>query len=203
MNPANYGVRKRFQAATLESLNPELFGDVLKYAENAKEFMAAGRGFLLSGPPGVGKTWAMAALMLHCKKKLDSRFDFYMVTAPELFDSVYVPHTYDGPRHYDDFRSQPLTTTYERVPALVINDLGKEDRSREWLADAAAYKLGRLLRGRHERQLPVFITTNLALQTTHGDTVEKVYGPSLWSLIYDLTSIRAQVTGPDLRKQQK
>lgn len=205
MNPKHHGIGKRFTDATLDGVDPEHFKAVFEYHEQAAKHLREGRGLLLSGNPGIGKTWAIIALMQRLFERMGSstnRWDFYVVTAPVLFER-YTPDADRRKCVVDDYREQPFFRTYERVHALVINDLGKEDRSREWLAEGVNYKLGRLLRSRHEAELPVFFTTNLPLRAPDHmpqmQTVASVYGDSIWSLIYDLTAVRAQTQAPDRR----
>jgi len=193
MSKGNHGIGRRFEGARLDQLDRKYFGDVLTYAKTYQSHLDSGRGLLLAGSPGSGKTYASVALMLFIQQKAP-RFDFYVVAAPDLFDANL--------KETDSYRHMSWWRTLTSVKALVINDLGKEDRSREWRQEEVVAKLGRVLRARHEAQLPVFITTNLALkaQRTTIPTFEKVYGASLWSLIYDMTAYRAQINAPDRRK---
>lgn len=198
----NHGVGKRFQLASLEHLNKEYFADVLHYAKNYRQYLAQGEGLLLSGPPGIGKTYATVALMRYLKSVLGGQFDYFMVTAPKLFETYAARFT---EAEADAFRGKPMTATYEEVRGLVLNDLGKEPRLKEWQEEEAAYKLGRLLRARHEEQLPVFITTNFAIQQTkrgNGVTFQQAYGKSIWSLVQDMTCRRSQIDAPDLRAEK-
>ena len=207
MNLKQHGVGKRFLTATLDSVSTEHFAEVHEYAHNGPALLKTGRGLLLSGNPGIGKTWALVGLMQFLFEQMGAstnRWDFHVVTAPVLFD-LYAPDARTPLE--DDFRNQTWKTTFETVSALVINDLGKEDRSRDWLHEAVTYKLGRVLRARHEAELPVFITTNLALQEDEDHarrgvnvpTVRSVYGESIWSLLFDLTQYRVQTVAPDQR----
>jgi DNA replication protein DnaC len=202
-NYRGHGIGARFEAATLASVSAEDFAEVHEYAQKGLSYTRAGRGLLLSGNPGIGKTWAMVALMRHLFALYGdspSRWDFHMVTAPTLFD-LYHPDSRDVVK-MDEYRDQAWVKTFETVHGLVINDLGKEDRSREWHADAVTYKLGRVLRARHEAQLPIYITTNLALKSPTGlddTTVRATYGESIWSLLQDMTQFRVQTVAPDRR----
>lgn len=198
INWRRHGVGKRFEAAALEQVDQKHFEVVFQYQQQAKKLLAEGRGLLLSGPPGIGKTYSITALHKYMRERLGSRFDFLFVTAPDLFDRV-------SGRDRDEFRGKSWLEVYSTIPALIINDLGKEDRSREWKAEELIGKLGRVLRRRHEDALPIFITTNIPLvmpkMNKELPTVQTVYGESVWSLIYDLTWKRAQITAPDRRRQ--
>lgn len=199
-----HGVGKRFRNAALSQVNSRYFEDVFRYAENYEKYLKRGEGLLVSGPPGIGKTYAMVALQKHIKEKMGGRFDYHVVTAPKLFElyadarTAHEVHNHSG---------KTWSRLYEDVKGMVINDLGKEERIREWQEQAAAYKLGRLLRARHEEELPIFITTNFPIAVEGDDedgvmTFRKAYGESIWSLVLEMTAVRAQVQSPDLRERK-
>jgi DNA replication protein DnaC len=198
-----HGVGKRFRAATLSQVNSRYFTDIFRYADNYEKYLKRGEGLLLSGPPGIGKTFAMVALQKHIKEKMGGRFDYYVVTAPRLFELYATPQT---AAELDEHRGKTWSRLFEDVEGMVINDLGKEERIREWQEQAAAYKLGRLLRARHEEERPIFITTNFPILGVKDDdsvlTFQKAYGDSIWSLLLEMTAIRAQVQSPDLREKK-
>lgn len=193
-----HGVGKRFQSASLDQLNRKYFQGVLDYARTYKKYVAQGEGLLLSGPPGIGKTYAVVALMRHIKQLEGGRFDYFVVTAPKLFETYAARFSSE---EEDTFRGKSRTQTYEEVTGLVLNDLGKEPRIKDWQEEEAAYKLGRLLRARHEEQRPIFITTNFAITTSRNSmTFQGAYGSSVWSLVQEMTCARLQIQAPDLRR---
>lgn len=194
--PSLHGIGKRFEKAKWSDVDPTAFADVVAYRKHARRWLSEGRGFLLSGSPGIGKTHTTIALMRDLiEQPVFPRFDFYVVTAPRLFE-LYGTHTKEPP---------PVSMSWDKhletVPALILNDLGKEDRSKQWARESMLARLGQLLRQRHEEQLPVFVTTNLPLVGDEStDTIKDVYGESIWSLIYDLTAFRIQSDAEDRRK---
>lgn len=201
---SRFGIGKRFEHADLEHVNKKWFADIFDYQKEAKTFLAQGRGLLISGPPGIGKTYALCALMKDLRAKLGSKFDFQFITAPAILDAHGL---LDSKTAVDKHRNdQSWWKTVEQVRSLAINDLGKEDRSRPWLQESATAKLGRILRARHEEQLPVFITTNINLQAPKNvklaPTFESTYGSAIWSLLYDMTVFRSEIVAPDLRKNE-
>lgn len=202
INLKNHGVGPRFLEADLTHIDPAYFADIHEYAKDYAAHLKAGRGMLISGSVGSGKSYAIVALMKLLREQQDSRFDFYFITAPDLFDLM------DDKRAVDSYRSKAWVDVFNTVPALVINDLGKEDRSKGQ-GESVTIKLGRLLRRRHEAMLPVFVTTNLPLVepkkkgTIKSATLQGVYGQSIWSLLYEMTAFRAQVNAPDRRIPMK
>lgn len=182
-------VPARFRKAKLEDLDPNQFRAVINF--NKGLLGGSGAGLLVCGPPGVGKTYALAALSLRwadrarvSERKLSGEF----VTAPLFFDNID-PFNDDA---WDDYRDRSWVETYSRVDWLVINDLGKEDRSGK-LAKQKAQRLGRVLRARSEAMLITHITTNL-----DGKGLKDEYGESIVSLLSEMT-IPVIVDGPDRR----
>jgi DNA replication protein DnaC len=184
----------RFSAAEMETLDQKQYKMVFNFRKKLAVNVNMGRGMVLSGPPGVGKTWAMAALTR------EQGGDYVFITAPEFFD-MYA--SYDRDKHWDAYRNQDVDRTFERVPWLVLNDLGKEYRGGK-LGEQIPYKLGRLLRARAERLKSTFITTNMALVSgvdSGGDTLESVYGGSIVSLLSETTKAFV-IQGSDRRKSR-
>jgi DNA replication protein DnaC len=197
-----HGVGKRFQHARLDQLEKKYFAEILHYAANYKKYLLRGEGMLLSGPPGIGKTHSIVALVKHIKEQEGGRFDYYVVTAPKLVETYATRFSTEDT---DTFRGKTMGQTYEDVTGLVLNDLGKEPRIKEWQEEEASYKLGRLLRARHEEQLPIFITTNFALTRKRGGagtTFQTAYGASIWSLIQEMTCCRLQIQAPSRREEK-
>jgi DNA replication protein DnaC len=105
----------------------------------------------------------------------------------------------------DEYRGKSWRDVFDSVEGMVLNDLGKENRSREYQAQDANYKLGRLIRARHEEQKPIFITTNFPVlePKSGGQTFASTYGSSIWSLVQEMTWQRPQINAPDLRDKTK
>lgn len=195
---------KRFEEAAIEQLD-EVFQCVIDYVsfmEMVRSTKRTPRGLLLSGPVGVGKTYAMAALTAVWAGQSGPGGDHEFVTAPYMFDRLPAFDGDDrGPNSgmaVDAYRNQSWFKTYTRVPWLVVNDLGKENRAGK-LHDQVVYKLGRVLRDRNERGLITHVTTNLRLRG-NDQTLAKVYGASITSLLSEMTDAY-EVSGPDRRKE--
>jgi len=194
----------RFVDATLETLDLVQFPFVAGYVDDITcregknmSLFKDGCGLLLSGPPGVGKTWALAALSRFYLEYTESKgkpFDCAFVTAPVFFSR------YDNPVEvlWDSYRGMSFTDVYNHVPWLVLNDLGKEYRGGK-LEEQVPYKLGRLLRTRSEAERVTHITTNLSLSGNGDGTIRGVYGESIASLLAEMTKA-FEVTGPDRRR---
>ena len=110
-----------------------------------------GQCLVLSGPPGVGKTWAAAAF---ARALLERGEAVMWVYAGELFGQ-FTPAT-------------SRTSDYTHIQALVVDDLGAED------APGVRGKMDSLIYHRHGRILTTLITTNLSvdrLRDRYGDRV--------------------------------
>jgi DNA replication protein DnaC len=172
----------RFRDANLDEIDRGQFEFVFEYRANLHANVRDGYGLLVSGPAGVGKTRALAALTVAYARRATKMTSWHFETVPELLEK-YRPLSVAQPR--DEFRSQSWTETYETVRWLVLNDLGKEYRAGK-MHEQQVQKLGRLLRLRTERRLVTHITTNLPLYPKVGvASFEAVYGESIWSLVHE------------------
>jgi DNA replication protein DnaC len=179
-------IPERFHDAAMNNLDPQRFACVIEFAKNLAGRVKEGKGLLLSGPPGIGKTWAVAALTKRYAYS-HGRPDYEFQTAPFLFDAL---DEFD--KNVDEYREQTWKETYSKVPWLVVNDLGKEYRAGK-LGEQVTFKLGKLLRVRSERKLVTHITTNF-----DGKRLKEEYGDSIVSLLSEMTTTHV-VLGPDLR----
>lgn len=183
------GIPPRFREATIDTLTPPFDGIVSDFVLRWKAGERR-KGLLLCGPPGVGKTWAISALVRRIlTMPIGLRVDFEFVTAPDLFQNLQ-GGTFAEVR--DRYRDCTWEKTYSDVPLLVINDLGKEYRGGR-MGEQVAYFLGRVMRHRSERNLPTFVTTNLS-----GVAITETYGDSISSLMSEMM-VPHVVRGPDRR----
>ena len=190
----------RFREAVMKRLDAQQFAPVITYAKRFEANAKRGKGLFLSGRPGIGKSYAVAALIRAAQEHHTKRgryFDFEFVTAADLFDRVPLwVNGHDGKEgEVDKRRNQSWSKTYAMVPWLVVNDLGKEFKGGA-MKDQVTYKLGRVLRERHERKLVVHVTTNLTVKDTREE-----YGDSISSLLSEMCLVY-EITGKDRRRQQ-
>jgi DNA replication protein DnaC len=192
-------VPTRFRNARMEQLDKKQFGPVFKYVKMISDHAMAGRGLLLSGPPGVGKSHAIAALTRATAEYWQEQqrfFDYEFITAADLFDRYPLWVNGDaGEDALDKRRNQLWRKTATAVPWLVINDLSKEYRGGQ-VKEQVTYKLGRILRERHEQKLVTHVTTNAAPKEIRIE-----YGESIASLLSEMCQVFI-VNGPDRRKEK-
>lgn len=180
-------VPERFQQAELSGLTPR-FKPVIEYAKLLRDYVDDGVGLLLVGSPGVGKSWAVAALTKFYTTQY-IRGDYEYQTSHRLVENL---EAVEGEGKWDIYRDQPWQYTLETVSWLVINDLGKEYSGGK-LSEQNAYKIGRLLRVRSERLLVTHITTNMS-----GKEIKEKYGETFSSLLSEMTKL-VVVLGKDRR----
>lgn len=206
MQTAKDAIPPLFRHARIAEVDPAQFSFIRDYCSTAAVFaahMKKGEGLLVSGPSGVGKSHAMAALTLEYGKKATQAGSWHFETVPDVLEKY---RDMGGSKIVDSFREQPWTTTYERVRWLVLNDMGKEYRGGK-MAEQSVAKLGRLIRRRTEQKLVTHITTNLTIGVdSSGDPSEnsflETYGESLWSLLHECTQ-GYLVWGPDQRVEMR
>ena len=190
-------VPTRLISARMKQLDEDQFDMVYDYARNLRLRRSKGTGLLLSGPPGIGKSWALAALTRYAvvqSEKKGYRLDYEYISAPEVFEKF---GAVGGLAETDEWRNQSWRKTLDTVPWLVIDDLGKEYRGGK-LAEQVPYLLGRIVRKRTSNMLVTHISTNLPIVADVVDCVKTVYGESIVSLLKDATEM-FEVQGDDRR----
>ena len=194
----------RFLGAEVERIHcVPLRKIVSRYFERWKETGAKGWGLVLSGPNGVGKSWALASMLIHAFDHRLVRAGLF-VLAEEFFRlGNPMAHVGLGDEAYTEGGEQTWRDYYMEVPLLAVCDLGKEDR-RGKLADTAPLTLGSILRARVQKRLPTLFDTNLSTADEGENTVRAVYGDSIHDLMQEC-EVFVGVTGKSLRKiaQQK
>lgn len=192
-----YAIPPRFATARLPLLDKKFFGPVLEYARNLQENIEEGNGLLLMGQPGVGKTFAVAALTHHYWMQAQKHSnvyksrDYIFITAPDFFDRISVVG-----EARDEHRKKDFIESFCTTPLLIVNDLGKEYRGGK-LSEQIPMKLGRILRERSQEKLPTFFTTNL-----NATSLFNTYGEAIMSLLRENTEAY-EVGGKDRRVRSK
>jgi DNA replication protein DnaC len=97
------------------------------------------------GPPGNGKTHLAAAAANHLIAQGKA---VLFATAPELLAMVR--------QGFDDGRAEPLIRLCERVPWLVVDDLGAE-RLNDWAAEV----MFRIFNARYSTCIPTLVVSNV------------------------------------------
>lgn len=142
----------KFARRTFETFEsdkfPKAYEICLRYAKNFEIASRGGKGLILFGDAGTGKTHLASAISNYL---MDDFIPVKFGTFADLLDSLK-----------DSFRTDRQTKivkTLGEIPLLVIDDLGKE-RYTEW----ASQILFQVIDKRYNKELPTIITTNLPLQ---------------------------------------
>ncbi|MBQ6536698.1 MAG: ATP-binding protein [Firmicutes bacterium] len=165
------GLTARLQMMDFDSFDLHCYPDYLKnddgksYRDIASEAMQnarsladscaagkTGRGLLLMGKVGCGKTHLAAAT---ANRVLDQGGEALFLVVPEFLDQLRFSYRREN-EGLDE--AEIISRTYN-VPLLVLDDLGAHNYS-DWVCN----KLFTIINHRYNRNLPSVITTNLDLR---------------------------------------
>jgi DNA replication protein DnaC len=147
-----------------------------------------GKGLILIGPPGVGKTHLAVGILkeFFLKRRIVGLF---RDTKSLLFD---LRATFDGSSSTREMLEEVLET-----PILVLDDLGSE-RLSDWARDILHY----IIIQRYNELRPIIITTNLELEAdielSKNDSLEERMGKPIMSRISEICE-PIYVAGEDKR----
>lgn len=144
-------------------------------------FLKFGRGMLLLGPHGSGKTYSACAVAIQA---LRFTTKVLYLTAPALIEALK-----PDAAPFDEITS--MLSAMENRRLLVIDDLGAEYRGSG--SGFSEQQLINLMRHRVQNRRATIITTNLL-----GERLEEIYGPGLRSLLNEVGPA-VKLTGRDKR----
>lgn len=160
--------------------NPPISDAMLKYANNFMEFKKDGKGLLLYGTVGTGKTYLAACI---ANRLIDQGYSVLMTNFARL--SNQIQGMFDGKQAFID--------SLNRYTLLIIDDLGVE-RKTEYMQEIVF----NIVDSRYRSGLPFIITTNLT-----ADEIKKPQDVG-YSRIYDRILERChpvEVAGASRRRQ--
>ena len=141
--------------------NPKMSEVMKNYVDNFPEFKKDGKGLLLYGPVGTGKTYLAACV---ANALIDKDYSVLMTNFASLTNQIQ--GMFDGKQEY--------INSLNRYSLLIIDDLGTERKT-----DFMAEMVFNIIDSRYRSGLPMIITTNL--------TAEELKKPQevAYSRIYD------------------
>lgn len=162
--------------------------DYAEHFANSYDSTTFLKGAYLFGPPGVGKTHLMLAVL----NRLQQRGVPCLIFRS---DSVF-----DRMRHIiaDNGDLEPVLEAYANVPVLGIDEFAQERAN-----DFTLEKLFRIVNHRFHAQLPTWFTSNYAppsIYKRHGDDLTDLAGP-LRSRIMKMAKL-AFIDGDDFRQRE-
>jgi DNA replication protein DnaC len=177
------GIPRRYWARSLSELSEdcEHRDQVLEYAERLEENLRNGRGLLLYGLPGKGKTSVAAAIL---KKAWAHGAHGRFVSAFDLDEKALT-----AKRYWDDDAVTMLDKVMD-VHLLVLDDV------RLTLETAGVRLLARIIRHRTDALRATIVTTNLNEKGLRGLLGEADYE------VLRTTSIPILVEGPNWRADE-
>lgn len=150
------------------------------YVENFAEMRKKGKGLLLYGDVGTGKTFTASCI---ANALIDREIPCFVTNFPRLVNTI--TGMYDGKQDYID--------GLNRYRLLVIDDLASE-RDTEYMNEV----VWNIIDARYRSQLPLIVTTNLTgQQIKYAEDLSK---KRIYSRILEMC-IPVEVTGADRRKE--
>jgi DNA replication protein DnaC len=161
--------------------NPKISDAMLNYVNNFTEFRKDGKGLLLYGTVGTGKTYYAACI---ANRLIDSGYKVLMTNFARLTNEIQ--GMFEGKQKFID--------SLNRYTLLIIDDLGAERKS-EFMQE----QVFNIIDARYRSGLPMIITTNLT-----ADEIKKPQDVG-YSRIYDRILERChpiKVDGCSRRKEK-
>jgi DNA replication protein DnaC len=148
------------------------FNQARTYANSTKGWL------LIQGRYGVGKTHLAAAIANECASR---GIPTLFLTVPDLLDSLRASYNADDTTFKERFEQ------IRGAPLLILDDFGTHSAT-EW----AREKLFQILNYRYINQLPLVVTSNLALEEIEGRIRSRLSDPDIVAHIY--------IQAPDYRR---
>ena len=182
------GLGKRFKDCTLNNWKKrkgteQAFEEALAYSNNLKEQIEAGKGMIIFGNPGNGKSHLVAAIVNQAVK-LGNVAVFERV--PRLLAKIR--STYSG----GTVSEEEIITALIKADLLVLDDLGAEKCS-EWTEQS----LYTIIDERYTEGLPVIATTNTDLEE-----LERKIGPRSMDRLLEMCEI-VENRGTSYRQERR
>lgn len=163
-----------------DGCNPQITKVALNYVENFAEMLKMGKGLLLYGKVGVGKSYYAACIV---NALIDRGYPCLMTDFPRLEKTI--SGMYDGKQEYID--------GLNRFPLLVIDDLARE-RDTDYMSEIVQD----VINNRYLAGLPTIITTNLTSEELKNPA--DVRKQRTYSRLFEMC-VPVEVIGKDRRRQ--
>lgn len=142
--------------------NAEAYDVVKKYSDNLKVNLDSGKGLILRGPAGTGKT-SIAVSILKQAMALDK--GCLMISMPNLLDTMLTLSKGDNVA-YLRFEQK-----LRNIPLLLLDDFGAEYSKSDWVPS----KVESIIIDRYNRMKPIILTTNYSDAWTEKNYSQRVY----------------------------
>lgn len=163
-----------------DGTNEKIITVAKNYVENFNTMKADGKGLLLFGETGTGKTYAAACI---ANALLDKGYAVLMTNFVRIANTVQ--GLFEGKQQYYD--------SLNRFPLLILDDLGAERKS-EYMQEIVY----NVIDARCRAGLPIIVTTNLTADELKK--VDEVTFKRIYSRLFEMC-IPLEVEGKDRRRE--
>lgn len=168
---ATAGIPRRYYDMSFEWLkqngrfpkeNAEAYRIVSDYRQNLEENLNTGKGLILRGPAGTGKTSLGVCLL---KEALAIGKGVLMISMPNLLDNMLTLSKGDS------VAFMSYEQKLRNVPLLLLDDFGAEYSKSEWVSA----KVESIIIDRYNRMRPIILTTNYSDSWTKDNYSQRIY----------------------------
>ncbi|MDU2806075.1 MAG: ATP-binding protein [Veillonella sp.] len=142
--------------------NAEAYDAVKKYSDNLKANLDSGKGLILRGPAGTGKTSIAVSIL---KQAMELGKGCLMISMPNLLDTMLTLSKGDNVA-YLRFEQK-----LRNIPLLLLDDFGAEYSKSDWIPS----KVESIIIDRYNRMKPIILTTNYSDAWTEKNYSQRVY----------------------------
>lgn len=168
---AAVGIPKRYYDMDFEWLrkhgsfpkeNSEVYAVVKQYVDNLEVNLKSGKGLILRGPAGTGKTSIAVSIL---KQAMALGKGCLMISMPNLLDNMLTLSKGDNVAYLS--YEQKL----RNIPLLLLDDFGAEYSKSDWVAS----KVESVIIDRYNRMKPIILTTNYSETWTEENYSQRIY----------------------------
>lgn len=165
------GIPKRYYDMSFEYLkqhgtfpkeNKEAYRIVNEYRQNLEQNLNTGKGLILRGPAGTGKTSLGVCLL---KEALTIGKGCLMISMPNLLDNMLTLSKGDS------VAFMSYEQKLRNIPLLLLDDFGAEYSKSEWVAA----KVESIIIDRYNRMRSIILTTNYSEGWTKDHYSQRIY----------------------------
>lgn len=142
--------------------NAEAYAVVKAYSHNLKENLESGKGLILRGPAGTGKTSIAVSIL---KRAMALGKGCLMISMPNLLDNMLALSKGDNVAYLR--YEQKL----RNIPLLLLDDFGAEYSKSDWVSS----KVESIIIDRYNRMKPIILTTNYSDTWTEENYSQRIY----------------------------